>query len=159
MVDPLQGSPQYQSGRFGIVCSRYNESITSKLLAGALSTLDSAGVPDDAVDVVMVPGAWELTVASRRLAEIGGYSALLCLGCVIQGETTHDRYINQQVSQGLGRLSTDFALPVAFGLLTCNSLEQAINRSGGNVGHKGIECAQVALEMVDLMAQIDRLGQ
>jgi 6,7-dimethyl-8-ribityllumazine synthase len=154
VVNRLQATQEYQGGRFAIICSRYNETITSKLLEGALQTLATAGVPDEEIDVVMVPGAWEIPVAAQQLADCGRYSALLCLGCVIRGETTHDQHINQQVSLSLGRISTDFCLPVAFGVLTCNSLEQAINRAGGNVGNKGIECAEAALEMSSLMKQL-----
>lgn len=148
----------YQCGRFGVICSRYNESITSKLLDDALQTLTGAGVPDTQIDVVMVPGAWEIPVATQQLAMGGGYVALLCIGCVIRGETTHDQHINQQVSLSLGRISTDFNLPVAFGVLTCNSLEQALDRAGGNVGNKGVECAEAALEMSHLLMQLKEVS-
>ena len=137
--------------RFAIVVSRYNESITGKLLAGAVETLTAAGVADDAIDVAHVPGAWELPVVASRLARSNNYSAVLCLGAVIKGETTHDEHINRQVSLSLGELAMETGLPLLFGLLTCNTLEQAIHRSGGNVGNKGVECAQAALEMVGLL--------
>jgi 6,7-dimethyl-8-ribityllumazine synthase len=141
-------------GRYAIVVSRYNESITGKLLDGAVSTLTAAGVADDAVDVAWVPGAWEISLAAQRFAASGQYAAVLCLGAVIQGETTHDQHINRQVSLSLGRISLDTGVPVLFGVLTCNSLEQAIHRSGGNVGNKGVECAEAALEMAALLKQL-----
>ena len=147
---PLQAS----LGRFGIVVSRYNESITGKLLAGATKTLAAAGIPDDAIDVVWVPGAWEIPLVADRLVETKLYAAVLCLGAVIRGETTHDQHINRQVSLSLGELALRGKLPVLFGLLTCESMEQAIHRSGGNVGNKGVECAQAALEMVTLLKNL-----
>ncbi len=140
--------------RFAIVVSRYNESITSALLSGATETLQQAGVADDAIDVVWVPGAWEIPVVAQRLASMRRYAAVLCLGAVIRGETTHDEHINRSVSLGLTEVSLQWELPVLFGVLTCNSLEQAIHRSGGSVGNKGVEVAQAALEMVGLLAKL-----
>lgn len=138
-------------GRFAIVVSRYNDSITKKLLDGAVQTLAGRGVADEAIDVAWVPGAWELPLIARRLASGGRYAAVLCLGAVIRGETTHDEHINRAVSLALSRISLDSGVPVLFGVLTCNSLEQAIHRAGGNVGNKGAECAEAALEMAALM--------
>ena len=103
-----------------------------------------------------MPGAWEIPVAAARLAKSSQFDAIICLGAVIRGETTHDQHINTQVSLSLGNLAVELELPVLFGLLTCNSLEQAIHRSGGNVGNKGEECAVAALEMVDLMRKLPR---
>ena len=145
--------------RFAIVVSKYNYNITGKLLTGAVKTLVKNGVPDDLIDIFHVPGAWELSVVAKRLAaqkpdRQKEYAGVICLGAVIKGETTHDQYINQQVSQSLGQISLESEKPIAFGLLTCNNMEQAIHRSGGNVGNKGIECAEAALEMVNLLKQI-----
>ncbi|MCA9155576.1 MAG: 6,7-dimethyl-8-ribityllumazine synthase [Pirellulaceae bacterium] len=140
--------------RFAIVVSRYNESITGKLLDGAVATLTAAGVADQDIDVAWVPGAWEIPLIAERLADSGKFRAVLCLGAVIRGETTHDQYINHQVSHSLGQIALEHGLPVLFGVLTCNSLEQAIHRSGGRVGNKGVECAQAALEMVGLLEQL-----
>ncbi|MCY2995417.1 MAG: 6,7-dimethyl-8-ribityllumazine synthase [Planctomycetota bacterium] len=150
------GAQAAAGGRFAIVVSRYNESITGKLLSGAVETLLSQGVADDAIDVAWVPGAWEIPLLAQRFAESRKYAAVLCLGAVIRGETTHDVHINRQVSLSLGRISLETGIPVLFGVLTCNNLEQAIHRSGGNVGNKGIECAQAALEMVSLLEQLGR---
>jgi 6,7-dimethyl-8-ribityllumazine synthase len=141
-------------GRFAIVVSRYNEHITGKLLAGAIETLRGAGIADEAIDVAWVPGAWEIPLVAQRMAHSGRYAAVLCLGAVIRGETTHDEHINRQVSLSLGQLALEAGLPVLFGVLTCNTLEQAIHRSGGNVGNKGVECAEAALEMVRLLDKL-----
>jgi 6,7-dimethyl-8-ribityllumazine synthase len=141
-------------GRFALVVSRYNAVITEKLLTGALNTLAARGVPDAAIDVVRVPGAWEIPLIAQRVARTGAYRAVICLGAVIRGETTHDQYINRQVSDSLGRIALEFNIPVLFGILTCNTLEQALHRAGGNVGNKGSDCADAALEMVRLLAKL-----
>ena len=154
MPKVLDGKSGAVSGRFAIVVSRYNENITGKLLAGAIETLRGAGIGDGAVDVAWVPGAWEIPLIAQRMANSGQYAAVLCLGAVIRGETTHDEHINRQVSLSLGRLALETGLPVLFGVLTCNTLEQAIHRSGGNVGNKGVECAEAALEMVRLLDKL-----
>lgn len=138
-------------GRFAIVVARYNQTITDRLLQGALDTWRDHGVADEAIDVAWVPGAWEIPLVAQHLARSGAYRALLCLGAVIRGETTHDQYINRQVSDALGEIARQFNLPVLFGVLTCQTMEQALHRAGGNVGNKGSECALAALEMASLM--------
>ena len=142
------------SGRFAIVVSRYNETITGKLLQGAVDTLTQAGIADEDIEVAWVPGAWEIPLIAQRMAETGRFAAVLTLGCVIKGETTHDEHINRQVSLSLGEISLVTGVPIAFGVLTVNTLEQAIHRAGGNVGNKGIECADAALQMVRLLGQL-----
>ncbi len=159
MPNVITGNPKDSAAalgtkRIGIVISRYNESITSKLLTGALETLINSGVADENIDVAWVPGAWEIPVVADRLANTKKYAAILCLGAVIRGETTHDQHINRQVSLSLGELGIRYQLPVLFGLLTCENMEQAIHRSGGNVGNKGAECAEAALEMISVLHQI-----
>jgi len=160
-----QGTVAAREGRFAIVVSRFNESITSRLLDGAVETLTAAGVADDAIDVAWVPGAFEIPTVAARMAHSGRYLAVICLGAVIRGETTHDQHINRAVSIALAEIGARRGLPVLFGVLTCNSLEQAIARSGGQattgkdvaeskIGNKGIDCAQAALEMVDLLAKL-----
>jgi 6,7-dimethyl-8-ribityllumazine synthase len=143
--------------RFAIVVAAWNRSITDKLVAGALSTLEAGGVAASQIDVVWVPGAWEIPLVAQRLAQRGSYAALITLGAVIRGETTHDQHLNRGVSLALVEISLAADLPVLFGVLTCNSLEQAIHRSGGNVGNKGSECAEAALEMVGLLKQLSSL--
>jgi 6,7-dimethyl-8-ribityllumazine synthase len=150
----FQGNPSDATGALAIVVSRYNESITRKLLEGALATLAERGVADDRIHVAWVPGAWEIPLVAQRMAAAGRYAAVICLGAVIRGETTHDRHINRAVSVGLADVGLDTGVPVLFGVLTCDTLEQAIHRSGGNVGNKGSECALAALEMIDLLAKL-----
>ncbi|MBI1247530.1 6,7-dimethyl-8-ribityllumazine synthase [bacterium] len=137
--------------RVAIVVSTYNNSITDKLLTGSVQTLTARGIKDAQIDVAKVPGAWEIPLAAAVMARSGKYAAVICLGCVIRGETTHDVHINTQVSQTLGNLALECEIPVAFGVLTCNTVEQAISRSGGAVGNKGVEAAEAALEMMGLL--------
>ena len=154
MRHSFEGSLDAPQGRFAIAVSRYNESITGKLLAGAVQTLADHGVADDAIDVAWAPGAFEIPLVADRLASSGQYVAVLALGAVIRGETTHDRHINRAVSLGLMEAGLRSGVPVLFGILTCDSVEQAIHRAGGNVGNKGIECAEAALRMANLLPQL-----
>ena len=155
MPNQLTGEGPVPNCQMAIVVSKYNQSITEKLLQGAVDTLTSAGISPSAIDIAWVPGAWEIPVTVQQLARTQRYAAILTLGAVIRGETSHDQYINQQLSSSLGRVSLDHQVPVLFGVLTCNSLEQAIHRSGGQQGNKGQECAQAALDMVKLMARLE----
>jgi 6,7-dimethyl-8-ribityllumazine synthase len=134
-----------------IVVARYNETITGKLLAGALDTLKQHGVADDAIDVAWVPGAFEIPCIAERMAASGRYCAVICLGAVIRGETTHDQHINRAVSNAIMNIGLSNSLPVLFGVLTVDSLEQALNRAGGSQGNKGSECAEAALRMANLL--------
>lgn len=166
MPNIYQGKMTVSQERFAIVVARFNESITSRLLDGAVQTLVSHGVADDRIDVAWVPGAFEIPTIAGQMAASGRYAAVICLGAVIRGETTHDEHINRAVSMALAEIGVGCRLPVLFGVLTCNTLEQAIARSGGQVattgkdashahlGNKGVDCAEAALEMVDLMAQL-----
>lgn len=154
MANVFEGQTQASGQRFAIVVSRYNEAITRKLLDGALETLTSRGVAESAIDVAWVPGAWELPLIAQQFAASEAYAAVICLGAVIKGETTHDQHINTQVANSLGQIALDFDVPVLFGLLTCNTFEQAEARAGGAVGNKGSECALAALEMASLLEQI-----
>lgn len=153
MPQVFRGDSGPVSGRYAIVVSKYNQNITGKLLDGAIETLTAAGVADTAIDVAWVPGAWEIPLIAQKMAW-NGYAAVLCLGAVIRGETTHDQHINRQVSLSLGEIALEAGVPVLFGVLTVNSLEQAIHRAGGNVGNKGVECAQAALDMVRLLREL-----
>jgi 6,7-dimethyl-8-ribityllumazine synthase len=140
--------------RFGIVVSRWNETITTRLLDGALAALHGAGIDDRAIDVAWVPGAWELPLLADRMAASGKYAAILPLGAVIRGETSHDQHINRAVSMQLSTIALRTGVPVLLGLLTCETMEQAIHRAGGNVGNKGAECAEAALHMVGLLKNL-----
>jgi 6,7-dimethyl-8-ribityllumazine synthase len=154
MPNSFTGSTEAPTGRFAIVVARYNESVTSRLLSGAVETLRAAGVGDRDIDVAWVPGAFEIPLIAERQAASGLYAAVLCLGAVIRGETTHDQHINRAVSLRLSESAVRTGVPVLFGVLTCDTLEQAIHRSGGNVGNKGSECAAAALEMANLLGKL-----
>lgn len=154
MPNVFQGQGAAGEGRFAIVVSRFNDTITSRLLSGATEVLLARGIADDAIDVAWVPGAFEIPLVAARQAASGRYAAVICLGAVIRGETTHDQYINRAVSGELARIGVESGVPVLFGILTCDNLEQAIHRAGGSVGNKGAECAAAALEMVDLLRQL-----
>jgi len=158
LVSPniFEGEVEPVDGRIGIVSARYNETITNRLLDGALATFQQHGIDESAIDVAWVPGAFEIPVVAQRLVDSGRYRAVICLGAVIRGETSHDRHINRTVSHGLGEISRQSGVPVLFGLLTCDTLEQAIHRSGGNVGNKGSECAEAALQMASLLERLPR---
>lgn len=151
MPNVVEGSASVPPGtRFAIVVARYNHTITDRLLSGAVETLTANGVPDGDIDVARVPGAWEIPLLAQRFARSGKYGAVICLGAVVRGETTHDQHINRQLSIMLGQIALQSDVPVLFGVLTCNNMEQALQRAGGNVGNKGSECAQAALEMASL---------
>lgn len=143
-------------GRIAIVASRYNTSICNALVDGALGTLAAAGYAAESTPVYRVPGAWELSLGVKLVLEQEDVVAAIALGAVIRGETTHDEHINRAVSLSLMDLGLATGRPVAFGLLTCNTLEQAIHRSGGNVGNKGVEAADAVLEMLRLSTKIGR---
>ena len=140
--------------RLAIVVARWNESVTRKLLDGAVKTLHEHGVADESIDVAWVPGAWEIPLATQRFVESGRYQAVLCLGAVIRGETSHDQHINRAVSLAINEISLSSGVPALFGLLTCETMEQAIHRAGGNVGNKGAECAEAALQMIGLLKNL-----
>ena len=145
--------------RVAIVAARWNETVTAGLLAGARATLAAAGLGDDVVDVVRVPGSFELPLAADRLAATGRYAAVLCLGALIHGETAHDRHIATAVAAGLEQAARARGVPVLFGVLTCDTPAQAAARSGGTAadgyaGNKGAECAAAAVEMIAVLAGI-----
>ena len=153
-VNQYQGTHQAVPGRWALVVARYNHQVTSRLLQGALDTLLQHGVASEQVDVAWVPGAFEIPLVARRLAASGRYRAVICLGAVIQGQTTHDRQINRAVSLELARTSVETGVPVTLGVLSCYTLEQAMARAGGQKGNKGAECALAALEMASLLDQL-----
>ena len=138
------------AGKVVIIASRYNEGICDSLVGGSVQTLTAAGYAESDIQVVRVPGAWELVLSAANALDRQDVSAVVTLGCVIKGETTHDEHINRAVSDALMRLGVETRKPIGFGLLTCNTLEQALQRSGGNVGNKGVEAAEAAIEMLRL---------
>ena len=151
----FQGVPSGEGRRIAVVVSRFNESITQSLLDGALDALVRHGTAADDVDVVWVPGAWELPSAARRLLASERYVALIALGAVIRGETPHFDYVAGEASRGLADASSEFEVPVGFGLLTCDTVAQAEARAGGAHGNKGWDAALAALEMADLFDRLD----
>lgn len=157
MVREFEGRLRAGEHRFAIVASRFNESITAKLVAGARAAFAEHGVAEDDIDLVWVPGAFEIPLVADYLANETDVAAVVCLGAVIRGETTHDQHINRALSEGLMEVGLRSSCPVLFGVLTCDTLEQAIHRSGGNQGNKGHECALAALRMADLFGQLNGL--
>jgi 6,7-dimethyl-8-ribityllumazine synthase len=149
------GAPRGQGRRCAVVVSRFNETITQRLLDGALDALVRHGVAFDDVDVFWVPGAWELPPAARRAAATERYDALIALGAVIRGDTPHSDFVAGEASRGLSLASADFDVPIAFGVLTCDTMAQAEARAGGEHGNKGWDAALAALEMADLLDQVD----
>ena len=141
--------------KIGIVNARFNEFITSKLLSGVLDSLARRGVPEDRVDVAWVPGAFEIPVIASRMAQSGKYDVIICLGAVIRGATSHYEAVVNEVSKGIAHIALSTGIPVMFGVLTTESIEQAIERAGSKAGNKGSECAEGAIEMVNLIRSMD----
>ncbi len=154
MPNDIPTAPSAPTDRFAIVVSRWNETITRKLLDGALATFKEETISDDAIDVAWVPGSMEIPLVAKRFATSGRYAAVICLGAVIRGETTHDQHINRAVSTAITNIALDANVPVLFGVLTCETMEQAIHRAGGNVGNKGVEAAKAAVEMAGLLKNL-----
>ena len=141
--------------RLAVLASRFNEQIVEKLVSGALDALERHGIHRENIDVVWVPGAWELPIAARRLLATERYDALVAVGAVIRGETPHFEYISAEASRGLARASVDFDRPIGFGVLTCDTIAQAEDRAGGAHGNKGWDAALAALEMAELFDDLD----
>jgi 6,7-dimethyl-8-ribityllumazine synthase len=139
---------------FAIVVAEWNRAVTSKLLEGAVGTLREAGYAEEQIDVAWVPGSWEIPIVAQRMATSGRYAAVICLGAVVRGETSHDQHINRGVSLALMEIGMQADLPVLFGILTCETMEQALDRAGGKHGNKGRECAEAALQMVGLLRNL-----
>jgi 6,7-dimethyl-8-ribityllumazine synthase len=137
--------------RFAIVVSRFNSFITERLLGGAMDALRRSGAADDMIDVVKVPGSWEVPLVAGELARQHRYDAVICLACVIRGETPHFDYVAAEVAKGVAQAAAETGVPVAFGVLTTNTLEQAIDRAGTKSGNKGFDAAMTAIEMANLL--------
>jgi len=145
--------------KFAIVVSRFNSFITDKLLAGALSGLRRTGAKDDDIEVVLAPGAWEIPLLVKTLADQKRFDAVIALGAVIRGDTPHFDYVAGECARRLSEIPIDTGVPVAFGVLTTNTVEQAIDRAGAKAGNKGFDAALTAIEMVQLLRQIRPAGQ
>jgi 6,7-dimethyl-8-ribityllumazine synthase len=150
----IEGDFATPAGRFAIVAARFNAVIVDALVAGALDAFRRHGVADDAVDLVRVPGSFEIPVIARRLAETKKYAAVVCLGAVIKGDTDHYDHVAAAATNGVLQASSTTGMPVIFGVLTCDTLEQAVNRAGGKAGNKGFEAAVTAIEMANLVVKL-----
>ena len=164
-TDPLRGKPVAVEGdlsaagmRFAIVVARWNAVITERLLEGALDALLRSGAKRDEIEVVRVPGAWEIPAAARTVAELGKVEAIVALGCLLRGETAHYEAIYNEVARGIGQSQQETGLPHSFGVLTCETLEQALDRAGIKGGNKGFEAATAAIEMVSLRRKLENGG-
>jgi 6,7-dimethyl-8-ribityllumazine synthase len=141
-------------GRFALVAARFNHFVVEHLICGASDALKRHGVADEAVDLIWVPGSFEIPLVAKKLAASGQYAALICLGAVIRGDTDHYDHVAGEAAKGIAAAALSTGVPVIFGILTCDTLEQAINRAGAKAGNKGFEAAMTAIEMVNLLAKL-----
>jgi len=150
----FEGSLEAANLRFAIIVSRFNSFVTDRLLAGALDALSRSGAQLEKVDLVRIPGAWEFSVTVKAMALSKRYDAIICLGAVIRGDTPHFDYVAGEAARGLAAASAESGLPIANGVLTTNTLEQAIDRAGGKAGNKGFDAAMTAIEMANLLRRL-----
>jgi len=149
----IEGKLIAKDGKFGIIVGRFNEFIGGKLLDGALDGLKRHGVSEENIEIVWVPGAYEIPLVSKKMAKTNNYDAILCLGAVIRGETPHFDYVSSEVSKGIANVSIDTEVPIIFGVLTTDTIQQAIERAGTKAGNKGFDAALSAIEMTNLLSQ------
>ncbi len=154
MPEIIEGKLDAKGYRFGLIVSRFNSFISDRLLEGAIDTLIRHGADDAQLSVVKVPGAFEIPLVAKQMAGSGKYDALICLGAVIRGGTPHFEYVSSEMTKGIAMVSMETGLPVAFGVLTTDSVEQAIERAGTKAGNKGVEAAMSAIEMVNLLGAV-----
>lgn len=154
MAKIYEGKLVSEKIKVGIICSRFNEFITSKLLGGAIDTLQRHNVEEDDIDIAWVPGAFETPLIAKKMAESGKYDAVICLGAVIRGATTHYDLVCNEAAKGIAQVSLQTGVPVMFGIITTENIEQAIERAGSKAGNKGSDCAQSAIEMVNLIREL-----
>lgn len=151
----LEGKISAGAFHFAIIVSRFNDFISSKLVEGALDALKRHGASDEQISLIKVPGAFELPIAAKRLAGKGTYDAIICLGAVIRGATPHFEYVAAEVSKGIANVSLESNIPVTFGVLTTDNIEQAIERAGSKIGNKGWDAAVAAMEMANLFNELE----
>jgi 6,7-dimethyl-8-ribityllumazine synthase len=156
MVKTLEGKLMAKGLKFGIILSRFNHFISERLLEGALDALRRSGAEEEDYQVVRVPGAFEIPLAAKKMAKSGKYHALICLGSVIRGATPHFNYIATEVTKGIAHLTLENEIPIAFGVLITDTIEQAIERAGTKVGNKGFDAAMSAIEMANLIKEIEK---
>ncbi len=154
MTNIIEGMLTVQNQKFCIIISRFNEFIGSKLLSGALDELKRHGTKDENIDIIWVPGAFEIPLTAKKAAKTEKYNAIITLGAVIKGSTSHYDYVCAEVSKGVASVGLETGIPVIFGVLTCDNLEQAIERAGTKAGNKGADAAKSAIEMADLMEKL-----
>lgn len=152
----FEGKVVSENIKIGIVAARFNEFITSKLLSGAIDGLERHNVAKNDIDIAWVPGAFEIPLIAKKMAESGKYDAVICLGAVIRGATSHYDYVCNEVSKGVASVSLSSGIPVMFGVVTTENIEQAIERAGTKAGNKGYDCALGAIEMVNLIREINK---
>ena len=155
-MNEVRGTTQARGRRFAVAASRFNELVVSRLVEGALSCMRRHGVAEDDVDLVWVPGAFELPLVARALAATGVYDAVVCLGAVIRGETVHFDVVSAQAAEGIRRAGEETGVPVVFGVLTTDTLDQAMERAGGRHGNKGWDAAIAAMEMASVLEQLPK---
>ena len=156
-VQVIEGGLTAKTGRYAIVATRWNAQVVDRLREGAIDTLVRHGVDPKQVSVVMAPGAFELPLVAQRVAASEKFDAIICLGAVIRGATPHFDYVAAEASKGIAGVATDFDMPVIFGVLTTDTVDQAMERAGSKAGNKGAEAAATAIEMVNLLEQIDQI--
>ena len=150
----FEGNLQADGKKFGIVIARFNSFIAERLLEGAFDTMHRSGVNTDDIEVARVPGAYEIPLVAQKMARSGRYDAIICLGAVIRGATPHFDFVANEAAKGIAQASMESGVPIIFGVLTTDTIEQAIERAGSKAGNKGSECAAAAIEMVNLLPQI-----
>ncbi len=154
MSQVIEGNLDARGLKFAVICARFNNFITDRLLSGALDALKRSGAKKDDIEIVKVPGAWELPLAAKAIAGEKRHDAIIALGAVIRGETPHFDHVAGQAAAGLAAVGIETGLPIAFGVLTTNTVEQAIDRAGGKSGNKGYDAAMTAIEMADLLRRL-----
>lgn len=154
-IKTIEGNFVSPSGKYALLVSRWNSFVVEHLKTGALDTLKRKGIPDANIDIIYAPGAFEFPLVAQKLAQGGKYDAIIALGAVIRGGTPHFEYVASECTKGLAQVSLNAGLPVTFGVLTVDNIEQAIERSGTKAGNKGVEAAETAVEMVSLMAKLE----
>ncbi len=151
----FEGKFDSRGQKIAIVGSRFNDFFTSELMDGALDCLHRHGVDDEQIDTAWVPGGFEIPIVAKRFVQTGRYAAVICVGCIIQGDTSHFQLVSSEVTKGIAMVSLESNIPVVYGIVTAETLDQAIERSGTKAGNKGFDAAMTALEMIDLCADID----
>ena len=156
MPNIIEAPLSAEKKRFAIIASRFNDFITERLIGGAMDALTRSGAAEDDVDIIKVPGAFEIPLIAKKLVDKGGYDAVLCLGAIIRGATPHFDYVSAEASKGIAQVGLDAKIPVIFGVITADTIEQAVERAGTKAGNKGWDAAIAAIEMANLVQLIDQ---